>query len=82
VGFEGIINLSPLRALCQKAFPASLNFSPEVLNIKLRNDHGNVLLLRNVNTSEEVKNQEELPKGILSRIFQPFLRLFSKQKKE
>jgi len=30
VGFEGIINLCPLRALCQKAFPASLNFSPEV----------------------------------------------------
>jgi UDP-N-acetylmuramate-alanine ligase len=30
VGFEGIINLCPLRALCQKVFPASLNFSPEV----------------------------------------------------
>jgi len=30
VGFEGIINLCPLRAFCQKAFPASLNFSPEV----------------------------------------------------
>jgi hypothetical protein len=30
VGFRGIINLCPLRTLCQKAFPASLNFSPEV----------------------------------------------------
>jgi len=30
VGFEGIISLCPLRALCQKVFPASLNFSPEV----------------------------------------------------
>jgi hypothetical protein len=30
VGFEGIINLCPLRVLCQKAFPAFLNFSPEV----------------------------------------------------
>ncbi len=48
-------------------------------DIKLRNDHGNVLLLRNVNTSEEVKNQEEPPKGILSRIFQSFLRFFSKE---
>jgi large subunit ribosomal protein L28 len=33
VGFEGIINLCPLRALCQKAFPASLNFSPEVYSV-------------------------------------------------
>ena len=30
MGFGGIINLCPLRALCQKIFPASLNFSPEV----------------------------------------------------
>jgi hypothetical protein len=30
VGFEDIINLCPLRALCQKVFPASSNFSPEV----------------------------------------------------
>jgi hypothetical protein len=33
VGFEGIINLCPLRALCQKIFPAFLNFSPEVFPI-------------------------------------------------
>jgi hypothetical protein len=30
VGFEGIINLCPLRALCQRIFPAFLNFSPKV----------------------------------------------------
>jgi hypothetical protein len=35
VGFEDIINLCPLRALCQKAFPASSNFSPEVFFIIL-----------------------------------------------
>ena len=28
VGFEGIINSCSLRALCQKIFPASQNFSP------------------------------------------------------
>jgi hypothetical protein len=31
VGFEGIINLCPLRALCQKVFLAFVNFSPDVL---------------------------------------------------
>jgi hypothetical protein len=35
-----------------------------------------------VNTSEEVENQKEPPKGMLSRMFQPFLRFFSKPEKE
>jgi hypothetical protein len=80
------LTLEDFKALCFKEGVAhpfeSAYFLAYYGDIKLRNDHGNVLLLRNVNTSEEVKNQEELPKGILSRIFQPFLRLFSKPKKE
>jgi diguanylate cyclase len=31
VGFDGIINPCPLRAFCQRIFPAFVNFSPKVL---------------------------------------------------
>jgi hypothetical protein len=83
---NGELTLEDFKALCFKEGVAhpfeSAYFLAYYGDIKLRNDHGNVLLLRNVNTSEEVKNQEEPPKGIISRIFQPFLRFFSKPEKE
>ena len=88
MGFGGIISPLPANTFFLKGFPAFLNFSPDVYflayygDIKLRNDHGNVLLLRNVNTSTEAEEQEDLPKGILSRIFHPFLRFFPKSKNE
>jgi hypothetical protein len=83
---DGELTLQDFKDMCFKegiAYPfESAYFLAYYGDIKLRNDHGNVLLLRNVNTSEEVKNQEEPPKGILSRIFQPFLSFFSKPEKE
>jgi hypothetical protein len=83
---DGELTLQDFKDMCFKegiAYPfESAYFLAYYGDIKLRNDHGNVLLLRNVNTSEEVENQKELPKGILSRIFQPFLRFFSKPEKK
>ncbi len=51
-------------------------------DIKLVGARGNVLILKNASTSAEIEDQESSAKSILSRIFQPFLRLFSKPKKE
>jgi hypothetical protein len=83
---DGELTLQDFKDMCFKegiAYPfESAYFLAYYGDIRLRNDHGNVLLLRNVNTSEEVKSQEEPPKDILSRIFQPFLRFFSKPEKE
>ncbi len=83
---NGELTLQDFKDMCFKegiAYPfESAYFLAYYGDIKLRNDHGNVLLLRNVNTSTEAEEQEDLPKGILSRIFQPFLRFFPKSKNE
>jgi hypothetical protein len=83
---DGELTLQDFKDMCFKegiAYPfESAYFLAYYGDIRLRNDHGNVLLLRNVNTSEEVKNQEEPPKDILSRIFHPFFRFFPKSKNE
>jgi len=82
---DGELTLQDFKDMCFKegiAYPfESAYFLAYYGDIKLRNNRGNVFLLRNVNTSEEVKNQEEPQKGILSKIFQPFLRFFSKPEK-
>ncbi len=83
---NGELTLQDFKDMCFKegiAYPfESAYFLAYYGDIKLRNDHGNVLLLRNVNTSTEAEEQEDLSKGILSRIFQPFLRFFPKSKNE
>jgi len=83
---DGELTLQDFKDMCFKegiVYPfESAYFLAYYGDIKLRNDHGNVLLLRNVNTSTEAEEQEDLPKGILSRIFQPFLRFFPKSKNE
>jgi len=51
-------------------------------DIKLVGARGNVLILKNASTSAEIEDQESSAKSIISRIFQPFLRFFSKPEKE
>jgi hypothetical protein len=83
---DGELTLQDFKDMCFKegiAYPfESAYFLAYYGDIKLRNDHGNVLLLRNVNTSTEAEEQEDLPKGLLSKIFQSFLGFFSKPEKE
>ena len=50
-------------------------------DIKLVGARGNVLILKNASTSAEIEDRESSAKGMLSRIFQPFLRFFSKSKR-
>jgi hypothetical protein len=81
---DGELTLQDFKDMCFKegiAYPfESAYFLAYYGDIKLRNIRGNVILLRNVNTSTEAEEQEDLPKDILSRIFQSFLRFFSKSK--
>jgi hypothetical protein len=83
---DGKLTLQDFKNMCFKegiAYPfESAYFLAYYGDIKLRNDRGNVILLRNVNTSTEAEEQEDPPKGILSRILQPFLKFFSKPEKE
>jgi hypothetical protein len=51
-------------------------------DIKLVGARGNVLILKNASASAEIEDQESSAKGLLSRIFQPFIRFFSKPEKE
>jgi hypothetical protein len=83
---DGELTLQDFKDMCFKeriAYPfESAYFLSYYGDIKLRNNRGNVLLLKNVNTSTEAQEQEDLPKDILSRIFHPFLRFFPKSKNE
>lgn len=64
---NGELTLEDFKALCFKEGVAhpfeSAYFLAYYGDIKLRNDHGNVLLLRNVNTSEEVKIRRSYQKA-------------------
>jgi len=83
---DGELTLQDFKNMCFKegiAYPfESAYFLAYYGDIKLRNNRGNVILLRNANTSTQAGEQEDPPQGILSRIFQPFLRFFSKPEKE
>ncbi|MFZ8783911.1 hypothetical protein [Thermocrinis sp.] len=83
---DGELTLQDFKDMCFKegiAYPfESAYFLAYYGDIKLRNNRGNVFLLRNVNTSTEAEEQEDPPKDILSRIFHPFLRFFPKSKNE
>ncbi len=83
---DGELTLQDFKDMCFKegiAYPfESAYFLAYYGDIKLRNNRSNVILLKNVNTSTEAEEQEDLPKDILSRIFHPLLRFFPKSKNE
>jgi hypothetical protein len=84
----GEITLENFKSMCVKEGIAHPLESTYLLayygDIKLVSVRGNVLLLRNANTftETETEDQESSAEGILSKIFQPFLRFFPKSEKE
>jgi hypothetical protein len=83
---DGELTLQDFKDMCFKegiAYPfESAYLLAYYGDITLRSIRGNVLLLRNGNTSTEAEKQEDPPKGILSRIFHSFLRFFPKSENE
>jgi len=84
----GEITLENFKSMCVKEGIAHPLESTYLLayygDIKLVSVRGNVLLLRNANTftETETEDQESSAEGILSKIFQPFLKFFPKSEKE